>query len=305
MTHPGFVPPHGQPPGAYPQQPGAYAQPGGYVPGYGAGSAYGPGPRGAGGKSGGGAGKVLKIVGIVLGALVLSCTVCIVVNKDEIDAHAQKREKIAEDGVATIAARAEGLLVKTQALFPLQEEKACPEAMRAAEIEFLPTSLRQLAHFAPEVPLSSTPITDGTRVSTKLEELTPKARADASKFDVADAVEDVLAHDYVGIFVAEAGQEPKIVDSTSFESGFFSGWVIVAELETQEPLCWGHFTAMSSSSVSGGASIGLARGLIQVPVGGGEDDLVEDYAANFTRAAADTVDRIRRGTTTPIVDIVP
>jgi hypothetical protein len=171
--------------------------------------------------------------------------------------------------------------------------------MRNAEIEFLPTSLGQLAHFAPDVPLASTPITDGILVSTKLEELTPKARAGASKFDVADAVEDVLAHDYAGIFVAEEGQHPKIVDSKSFESGYFSGWVIVAELESSEPLCWGHFVATSSSSVSGGASIGLARGLIQVPVGGGEDEVVEDYAANFNRAAADTVDRIRRGTTQP------
>jgi hypothetical protein len=244
-----------------------------------------------------GAKTVLKIVGLVFGALFTTCIAYSVLNRDAIRAHSAERERVKDEGLATLEARVRTILQQTAAL-DLREEQACPEETRSATIDPVPTSLEQLARFAPDLGSTAPAVTAGYFVSNDIGALTPAQREGESKFRVADKVEEVLAKKHLGIYVPERGRAPKVIDRNAFEGGYFVGSIVIVDWQAAKVLCHARFEATSSESLGGGVGISLGRGIVTIPLDDLQEDADEDYRRNFAAASALAVERVRLGAPT-------
>jgi len=230
----------------------------------------------------------------VFGGLVASCVAISVIFEDEINAHSAERAAVADAGLENVTDQARSILKQTAEL-DLTKEANCPSEFKSAPFKYESTSLAQLARLAPDA--GSTAASPGLFTTKKINVLL-KARDEDNKFDIADAIEELAEVQYVAVFVPEHSQAPKVVSKTTFEAGAFVGSVVMADFQEGKVLCHGRFQAVSSESLEGGPAIGLARGLVEIPLSDMQDKASDDYKRNFFTAAAQTIERIRLGSAT-------
>ncbi len=232
----------------------------------------------------------LAVVGLVL---------LVVLNKDEIAAHARARAKVADEGLSTITGRLQKIR-RAVAAFAL-EEKACPEPMRSARLDYLPTSMSQLALFDPTEADQNQHGIEWYRAKD-LAPLAPRGPADKapSKFEIADTVAKVLKYPYLAVFIPLEQRWPKVVDAKTFDGGAFDGWVVLVDFERQAIECSARFSAASSETLAGGPAISIARGLAEIPLTSMKKSAEEDFKSNFWHAANAAIERVRLDRTAPM-----
>jgi len=111
---------------------------------------------------------------------------------------------------------------------------------------------------------------------------------DATPEDFAKAGERMGR--YAVVLVTDERELPKKVDSSSFDSGFFDGMLVLVEVPTAEALCAQPFTFESSESIEE-HKVGLKLGP-KVNVGG---NLEDDFEDNFKKSLRSTLDHATHG----------
>lgn len=237
--------------------------------------------------------------GVVAAIAVLGVVVLVIISvvfKDDIDANTARRRDEAVTGVADISARLQKAHANVQKLVPLTQEKACP-LNPAAAFKHSPTSLSQLSEFTPAGYLKAiAPPTEWYR-SKAIMELTENLEKGPGPeqwdvFEVADQVEEIHALTHLAVIVPEVQELPTVANENTFDSGFFSGWVVLVNFANQEPECYAHFEAENSATIET-----TEYTVSGVKVGGGDFARAarEDLEKNFWSAAGAAIDRVRRG----------
>ncbi len=234
--------------------------------------------------------QVLKIVGLVIGALALTCGGYYAVFKDELAANERERQRLVAEGPAQIEARVRGILEGALAL-NLAEDKACASPLPSAVPRYQTASLDQLSRIVPDLVAAREPA-GGYYVASILDGVAPAALAEQRDYEAAKRIGAVLEIGALVIVVPERGQFPAAVGDDSFTPGFFVGTLVVADFQTGTVRCHARMQAVSSESVGGGPAIGLAHGLVKIPLTGSSQSLEADYEARYAAATEAALTRI-------------
>lgn len=233
---------------------------------------------------------VLKIVGLVVAALTVTCGGYYALFKDELAANERERQRLVADGPAIIESRVRGILEQALTL-DLAQDKACASALPAGVPRYRTASLEQLTAIVPGI-IGPRDAVGGYHVAPTLTPVAPDKLAEERDYEVAQRIGKALEVGALAIVVPERGQFPAAVDDESFTPGFFVGSVIVADFQTGTVLCHAQMQAVSSASVGGGPAIGLAHGLVEIPLTGSAQSLDADYEARFAEATKAALQRI-------------